>query len=600
MNRGQRTKWCFVYLLIMAAWPASAWAEASLNVTVRPRSVDLNDVVRVTVQAITEQEGSLEAPEFQDWEVVSRSQRTSISYGNRGQRKVTVIELGLQPTKIGTLSINPFVLKSEGKSYKSHATRVAVTGNAVPPPASRQTNAKRAPAEATTSDNRPTQAPDEVAFLRWEVNRDSVWLGEPIDARLCIYYRDGLRVSQFKNGKIDLSGFWNEKFDQKSDRAERVRVGDLVFIRDEIAHYTLFPTRSGQRQLPAIKTSMTVQRNSFFRRGRKSKLERTVPALPMTVKALPTKDRPASYRGIVVGQTRLVAKVDRRTVSADKGVELKVTTTIDGLIQNVPAVRLPESKDWKVYPTPPKTSVRNLDGGRIRSARNQSWLLRPTRKGNLTIPAFKITYFDPGTGRYRVARTRRIMIQAKGAFNDSAGPSSNDRGSTTSDLALQSVRTDIDITKAPIAAGRTLWFYTSLYGSPLAFICFLGLGHYRRRRADSAGTRARRGAGKTAERALEAIRYAPDTLNQGYASLTAIFTEYLSLRLDQPAQGLTHDQIKTRLRDHQVPDPLIRRVIETLEAADFARFARAGTETDLRDSVRHAHTLIADLEKAWT
>ena len=75
----------------------------------------MNDVVRVTVQAITEREGSLEAPNFDDWEVVSRSQRTSISYGNGGQRKVTVIELGLQPTKLGTLNIKPFVLKSEGK-----------------------------------------------------------------------------------------------------------------------------------------------------------------------------------------------------------------------------------------------------------------------------------------------------------------------------------------------------------------------------------------------------------------------------------------------------------------------------------------------------
>ena len=56
----------------------------------------------------------------------------------------------------------------------------------------------------------------------------------------------------------------------------------------------------------------------FFRRGRKSKLERSVPALPITVKALPTDDRPSTYRGIVVGQTRLTTQVDRRKVSADK------------------------------------------------------------------------------------------------------------------------------------------------------------------------------------------------------------------------------------------------------------------------------------------
>ena len=84
-----------------------------------------------------------------------------------------------------------------------------------------------------------------MAFLRWEVNRDTSGSATD-DARLCIYYRDGLRVGEFKNGKIDLSGFWNEKFDQKSDRASGAG-GELIFIRDEIAHYTLFQrVRAGE------------------------------------------------------------------------------------------------------------------------------------------------------------------------------------------------------------------------------------------------------------------------------------------------------------------------------------------------------------------
>ena len=208
--------------------------------------------------------------------------------------------------------------------------------------------------------------------------------------------------------------------------------------------------------------------------------------------------------------------------------------------------------------------MRNLDGGRIKSVRRQSWLLRPKRKGSLTIPV-KVAYFDPANERYRVAKTRKIKIRATAASQGQETASSDERGPLSTDLALHSIRKDIDVTRSQRLGGESLLFNVSLYGSPFLFLCFLGLVQYQRSRSRTAGTRARRSAGRIADRALESIPCSADKLNEGYSALRTAVIEYLSLRLDQSAQGFTHDQIREKLRRQHIEEALVQRVIETLK-----------------------------------
>ena len=104
--------------LLAPVVPTAVHAEASLTVEARPRSISVGDSVRLTVQAVTQDQGTLEAPDMEDWDVVSQSQQTSLSYGSGGQNKISNIELSLQPNKVGTLSNKPFELKTKGNKYK--------------------------------------------------------------------------------------------------------------------------------------------------------------------------------------------------------------------------------------------------------------------------------------------------------------------------------------------------------------------------------------------------------------------------------------------------------------------------------------------------
>ena len=52
--------------LLAPVVPAAVHAEASLTVEARPRSISVGDSVRLTVQAVTQDQGTLEAPDMDD------------------------------------------------------------------------------------------------------------------------------------------------------------------------------------------------------------------------------------------------------------------------------------------------------------------------------------------------------------------------------------------------------------------------------------------------------------------------------------------------------------------------------------------------------
>ena len=169
--------------LLLGCWPQSSQLRCVEHVTVeaRPRSISVGDSVRLTVQAVTQDQGTLEAPDIEDWDVVSQSQQTSLSYGSGGQKKISIIELSLQPNKVGTLSIKPFVLKSKGKTYRSQTIPIAVTGSQNPPPMPRSSQSTSpAPSQTALESWSASEHTGRSGFLVWEVNRDTVWLGSTL------------------------------------------------------------------------------------------------------------------------------------------------------------------------------------------------------------------------------------------------------------------------------------------------------------------------------------------------------------------------------------------------------------------------------------
>ncbi len=580
-------------VVLLSAFAAKA--ETSLNVSVSPKQIELGQTVTVNVQVAIQgqanNQGSLEAPALLNWTVVGQFKRTSIDRSR--QQKITILDLKLQPTKAGVLTIDPFSLKVGQKRYKSKSVTVNVTApgrRTKAPNAGQPSVPNPGKSEAETDDN----TPDEYAFLSWEVDRNSVWLGEPIQAQLFIHYRQGLRVSRLNPGKIDLSGFWNEEFEGESGRAQRVQVGDLAFIKDSIARYTLYPMRSGPLKLPPIEAQIELTSGGFFRRGRAETINRAAPEVVINVRPLPKAGRPKNYRGIVVGKTQLRGRIDRRRIKTTEGVELSIELRMEGLIANVPEFELPESPAYRVFPSPTKTQ--SIQRGRRKiHIRKQVWLVRPNQAGKMVIPALKLDYFDPVAGRYKTARTQKYTIQVTGRAQPNLMAKASSPPSP-GEIKLHSIRDSVQLDAVSSGRGAPAWFWGIFAGAPSLFICVLLLGAIRTHRFATADDRAAKNAGATAKSRLARLGKTKD-LADGYRQAHSTIVDFVDQRFKVSIKGKTFDQISAILLSSGVSNTTARGLTEQMEAIEFARFARAGDADDLQKTANRVSELIGRVEE---
>lgn len=572
----------------LALIPAVALAAPTLSVRPDRTETVLGNPITLTIRASNDTGESMDlaAPPLDDWAIVGRQQSTRVD-GIRGTR-VLSLQLTLQPRRTGELTIGAFAIGSAQRSAPINITvKDADLGLPDTPAGQGDTADEDAPEAGSGGADRP---PDEVVFFRWEVDDVAVWLGEQLDARLVMYVRRGLSTRNVEIGDIDLTGFWTEGRESEGRRRGRmVTVGGLRFERHELFRYSLFPLRAGEVSLPAVGIELLARRQALF--SGYSRLDRRAEAVPLEVRRLPPAGRPAGFAGPTVGRTRLTARVGEQQIKGDEGTELVVITRIDGLIQNVPPIELPELEDFTVFPAGDDTR-RDKRRGKLLGVRSQRWLLRPKREGKLTIPAFELPWFDPQRGTYDVARTAPLTVQVSGAptaiIEDGAS-------AARSELALRDVGA-VDPDAEP-AAGLGPWFDAALFGAPAVFLLGLGVERARRRRDATAGSRAAKTAARDAARRLTDIKRKPDG-RAGYAAIAKVIIDYLEARFGRPFNGLTRDAIRAELRARGVSEATADALLEELDAADFARFApSADAERTLLAAADRATTAVATVER---
>ncbi|MEZ4467003.1 MAG: BatD family protein [bacterium] len=528
-------------LLSLALWPGvgRAQIESPLDVSVDRDRLELSDAVQLSIRTTTEGlggTGNLESPSLADWQIVGQLERTSFD-GARGVQQ-RLIQLTLQPRKAGAITIGPFVLKTADGEVRSAPITVQVGGGG-------------GSADGSSGGLATPNAPDRIAFLRWEVPQTELWLGEQTEAELVLYYNRQVRLTDATPPDVNLEGFWTLDRQGREDR-RLVQMGEEMFVRQPLGLWQLVPIKAGDLTLPAAPMQLTVTQAIGLRRSNQ-RLERAAEGQTIHVKALPEAGRPKSFKGPAVGALTLEAGADRTQVKASEGIQLTVTTQVEGMLQNVPAVELPELPDFRVYPPSDveQSAVRN---GRLRGTRRQTWLLRPTRDGDLIIPSLQLPYFNPTTGQYSIARTSPLTIRAsgatdpggQGALTAEARPAGNDP--TT--LPLRDIRTQVDATAEVRAPYQAPWFLAVALGAPLLFLGFVARDRLRSRRHQTAGSRAARRAAGTARGQLDRVLRAGG--DQAYGEIARILLTYLETRLGQALRGLTHRDLGAALSQQGV------------------------------------------------
>ena len=570
-------------MLLLA--PGPAWTELEFTLSVDRDRVSTSQPVQLTLRLAAEsplgQRGS-PAIDLREFIVHGPAVIDMESHDHRGARYTRELRYTLYARNPGRFAVGPARLEAEGKVLTTEAVEVQVRGG------------KTAGPKRGDAGERPLE--DDL-FVRVDADRDTAWVGEQVIVRFDLCYRYHLRNPRLAEVP-EYTGFWVEElFAATRLDPHREMIDGLPFQVAPLRHVALFPTASGSRVIDPLGITCSLLDDPIF--GRSRSLMVRSDAVPIHVRPLPERGRPAGFAG-AVGEFALSAEAGPADVRVGDPVTLRVEIAGTGNIRNIPEPAL-EPAAFEVYEPKVEVEEARSAGGRYKAVKRLEYILIPDRAGRLEIPALRVAYFDPGAGRYRTASSPPIEIRSRG---DGGGEGGEAYDLTRREIErlgrdIRHIKPDVARIGSAPPLYRNGWYWLAHALLPGGYIALVAWNRHRRRlERDVAYARRRRSGGELAARLREAGGRADE--GEGFhAALQEALVAFIADQANLPAPGLTRERCRQELEDRGVEPALAGRVDAVLERCEFGRYAPAETGRGAREELlAEAGEVAALLRKA--
>jgi hypothetical protein len=404
-----------VILALLAAVVALQGAEVTASVD-RTR-LRVGEELQLTVRARTRSADPVEIilPPLTGFAVVGSRDMTEVAFsGGTGSVRTSVRELQLRAQQAGALLIGP-VRARQGASVVSTDPILITVDSAANRAALSLSPLARGLLESTPP---PVSRRSDRVALTMMVPSDSVFVGQQVDLIATAWIPRELRDRMRRPPLVTLvppEGVWAYPATTSSSggpafsRQVAGRWMDLF-----VTHQVVFPLVPGRLIIPPASVEYALPVTfSFFSREERFTLRSDTIAI--AVLPLPAS---AANPGTNVAGHGLKLDLSVDPASTRVGEPIDAALTISG-VGNVALWPPPEPLRWpagfRVYPA--QTEVRvEPDGGRIAGSKTFHFLAVPDSSGNFVMPEVRYAYFDPGAGRYEIARAGpRAVVVAPGA-----------------------------------------------------------------------------------------------------------------------------------------------------------------------------------------
>lgn len=582
---------CVMSLLLGRAGPVFAQDDITFTASVNRTAISTDDTLtlQLTLAGTFSGANQPQLPPLEGFAVVGTSQSSQFSVVNGKTSSQVVFTYRLQPTQIGTLTIPAIPIQMGGQTYQTDPITIEVTQGAAPQ--------AQQPAAETPAD---TTAPGELAgqdlYVEADVDNPTPVVGQ----QMVYYFRFYQAVNLFNQPQLnwpEFTGFVG--YDLSPNNQYNQQAAGRKYLVTEVRR-ALFPTAQGEVTIgPA---TLTIP-GDFFNRG----LELPTNAVAVDVHPLPD-GAPEDFAG-AVGQFEIEAWVDPTEGRVNEPVTLYVRVSGVG---NVSALPDPTDgaedalPDWRVYDPQVTTDV-GQENDAIRGAKLFERLLVPKTEGELTIPSFSLTLFDPAESVYRQIETQPLMVSVAPGETQDSGPIVISAGNGKQEVVV--LASDIrHIKPAPpaLVTDRTSPLSQPLYwaGWVMPLLAVVGTWLWNRRRHhlahNVAYARAQRARRQARKRLVEARKLLETDQDAAYAAVARALTAYLGDKFNLPAAGLTRDAIQQTLSVSSISEELVGRLLTCLDWADSGRFAPVAAGRDVNDLIQEAEEIITLLEERIT
>lgn len=372
---------------------------ASIVASVDRSQIFLDESFRVMFEA----EGSVdEDPDFSplrtDFEILSQSQSTNMTYVNGQYSKKGVWSLDLMARRSGALTIPSVAFGKDS----SPALRVQIND------------------PATTS--KPSASQGQDVFVQVEIEESQAWVQSQIIYNVRLFSR--ISLSNLRSSELETSdpdAIITQLGNPSSYEAFRDGVRYAVYE----VRYAVFPQHSGQLEFRPMIFEGRVNRarsqsmfDQFLNTGELKRVRSNSASIEVLA-------RPADINqsGWLPASQLTLSETWSEDVAALRNGE-PVTRTINisahgVMAENLPDLNMAEIKQLKQYPDKAALENKVSDKGVVSSKQIKVALI-PTRAGDFKLPAISVPWWNTETGKQEMAHLPEKLIRAHGEAANTA------------------------------------------------------------------------------------------------------------------------------------------------------------------------------------
>lgn len=502
----------------------------------------------------------------------------------------------LYADKPGTYTVSGAKARVGGKTIASHHVTIKVGagsrhGNGAPQ--------MHEDAEPRMSSSGKISAND--LFVKVSASKRRVCEQEPVLLTYKVYTLVDLTSL---DGKMpDLKGFHTQEVplpQQKSFHLEKVNGKNYRCVT--WSQYVMFPQMTGKLSIPSITfKGIVVQRNNsvdpfeaFFNGGSGYvEVKRNIVAPGIDIQVDPLPKRPVDFSG-GVGHFTISAQLNHKTVKEGEPLTLRVVV---GGIGNLKLIKQPVvdfPKDFDRYD--PKVSDKTkLTANGIEGNMIYDYLVVPRNRGDYTIPAVSLTYYDTSTNSYKTIKTQPLQVKIE----------KGDGNKTTVDDFSDQPK---DIKPIKTSDEDVVGVYTSFVGSGsywlwlvLPFVVFVAvLVVFRKRALDSANIVAskQKRATKVATKRLKTAYRLMKAGRSGefYDEVLRALWGYVGDRMNMPVESLSRENVVEAFEARNVQKETTEKFVHALNECEFERYSPGDPAGNMNKTYESAMIAIMDIE----
>lgn len=440
-------------------------------------------------------------------------------------------------------------------------------------------------------------------FIRAEPNDSTPRVGQQVIVNYKLYFVNKIasfnfeKFPEFKNFYVPPS---EDNLRGLSYNIEKEEIDGIMYSTKLLKRIAIYPQKEGivdiDPMIVRLGISDRTNNNNFFRLQTPRYVNYVVDTFKLNVIPFLPNEEPADFTG-AVGKYKMVSNVDKRKMTTDQAVIIKMVVQGNGDIKRVKAPKLDLGDDFELY-EPSVNEKKTIEyRGQLIGEKEFEYQALPLRPGQYTIQP-KFTYYDTEDSRFRTIVSEAVQLEV-----------TQGRKKRTSSIVQNNVKKEIEFLPNSTSTSfsqKDNFFFGSPFFWILTVLPFLILGGalvYRQQQLKKGDVDLdvlkSQGAQSVAIQKLATAEAFKNENNSKsfYDEISKASFGYVGDKLNIPLSELSKSNIQEKLQSLNVSQQYIDEFIKIIKTCEMALFAGMDNSAAMQETYDSAKDVITKIEE---